>query len=102
MSQWTACAQRQRKLSGPRNAARGRLDGCEAAIMRGNTDAASGIGAKAERRTAGGNDRGLATAAAARRTREIIGIIRPPVDQIVSLVRASEFGHIGLAEDDAA
>src|SRR6266480_5268140 len=70
--------------------------------MRRDSDTAAGIGAEAERRTAGGNDRGLTAAAAARRARKIIGIIGPPIDQIVGLGRACEFGHIGLAEDDAA
>ena len=70
--------------------------------MRRDADAATGVGAEAERRTAGGDNRGLATAAAARRARKVVGIIGPPVDQIVRLGRAREFGHIGLAKDDAA
>ena len=97
-----ARAQRQGKLSGPRNAARGRLDRRESAVVRGNTDTASSIGAEAERRTACGNDRGLATGAAARRAREIVRIIGPTINEIVTLGRGRKLRHISLAKDDAA
>src|ERR1700716_3062358 len=68
---------------------------------RGNTNAASGVGAETEWRTAGGNNRGLATAAAARRARKVVRVIGPPIDQIVSLGRAREFRHIGLPKNNA-
>src|SRR3981189_3005470 len=70
--------------------------------MRRDPDAASGVGAETEWRTAGGNNRGLATAAAARRARKVVGVIGPPIDQIVSFGRARECRHIGLPKDNAA
>src|SRR3984957_76250 len=65
-------AHRQRKLPGPRHAARSRLDGREPAKMRRDSNAAAGIGAKAERRATGRDDGGLAAARTARRTGEIV------------------------------
>src|SRR5271168_3630125 len=70
-----ARAHRQRKLPGPGHAARGWLDGRESAKMRRDSNAAAGVGAKAERRTAGRDDGGLAAAAPSRRTREVVRVV---------------------------
>jgi len=43
-----------------------------------DSDAASGVGTETKWRTAGGNNRGLATAAAARRARKVVGVVGPP------------------------
>jgi len=95
-------ARRHRELTGARHAARCRLDRRKAAKMRGNSNAATGVGAKAQRRAAGGDDRRFAAAAASGRAGEVVRIVGASVDEVVGFGCAGEFRYVGLAEDDAA
>jgi hypothetical protein len=70
--------------------------------MRRHANAAAGVGAEPERRTAGGDDRGFSAAAAARGAGEVVRVIGASIDQIIGLDRSGQFRHVGLAEDDAA
>src|SRR5258707_1265973 len=63
------------KRAGAGAAARGRLEAGRAAEMRGRADAAAGVGAGPEGRAARRDDRRLAAGAAARRARQIVGIV---------------------------
>ena len=63
---------------------------------------AAGVAAQAERRHPRGDGRALAAAAAARRARPVVGVVRAAVDEVVALEGERDFGDVGLAEDDRA
>src|SRR5258708_27726153 len=102
MAHGRASADWLRNLSGARHAAGGRLDRGEAAEMRGDANAATGVGAETHRRAAGRDDGGFAAAAAARGAGEVVRIVGASVDEVVALDGARKLRHVGLAEEDGA
>ena len=75
--------------------ARCRFDARDPTEMRGQTNAAGAIATQPEGGPVGCDQRGLASARAARSSREIVGIVRPAVDQIVAFEGEQQIRQVG-------
>ena len=91
---------RGRKVSRARNAPRGRFESGNAAEVRRQSDAPAEIAANVEERSTGGEDRDGPAARSTRRAREVVRIVRPPVNEIVGVVGKRELGCIGLPDEN--
>src|SRR5262245_40415410 len=65
-----------------------------------DANAPRGIATNVEWRTTHGQNRRRPAAAAAWRTRKVIGIVRTTVDAIVRIVRESQLGCVCFSQDD--
>ena len=92
----------RRGVPGPRHAAARRLEARHAAVVRRLPDAVAGVAPDVERRAAGGDDGRRAAAAPAGRTRQVIRVRCPTIDEVVGLVRPRELRRVRLPEQDAA
>ena len=85
---------RSGEMSRAWNAARGRLDGRDARAVGRKTHAAAGVASQSEGRATRRDDGGFAAAAASGRERQVIGIVRAAVNQIVRFPRPSHSGQL--------
>src|SRR5208337_3289652 len=90
-----------REVTGARNAAGSRLDGCNARAMGREAHAPTRIAAQAEWRPSCRDDGGFTAAAAPRRQRQVIRVIRSAINEVVAFPCPAEFGAVRLAEEDA-